>query len=214
MAFISYSQATMNVWNNVWTRLSHTFCPLKGITGSSHSDKHFVSIGALVLPDTLLTSGVTRNCRHKVGCPASPAPSPSPTVVLRSLLHSARRAHIQMKPKPNSGPPIHPKDTASSMETSGSTHFGAGCRAGPGRYHPLASVAGSASMVVVVETMGRTVMLAMEVLVVVMKACTGHPRHMATVMVLVRDSQETQAPAMEESRPGLPDSVSLHVMLP
>lgn len=77
----------------------------------------------------------------------------------------------------------------------------------------MASVAGSASMVVVVvETMGRTVMLAVEVLAVVMKAYTGHPRHMATVMV--RDSQETQAPAMEESRPGLPDSVSLHVMLP
>lgn len=98
------------------------------------------------------------------------------------------------------------------METTGFTHFRAGWRAGPGRYHPLASVAGSASMVVVVETMGRTVMLAVEVLAVVMKACTGHPRHMATVMV--RDSQETQAPAMEESRPGLLDSVSLHVMLP
>lgn len=67
-------------------------------------------------------------------------------------------------------------------------------------------------VVVVVETMGRTVMLAVEVLAVVMKARTGHPGHMATVMV--RDSQETQAPAMEESRPGLPDSVSLHVMLP
>lgn len=101
------------------------------------------------------------------------------------------------------------------METLGSTHFGAGWRAGPGRRHPLASAAGSASMVVlvlVVEAMRRTVMLAMEMLVVVMKACTAHPRHVASVMV--RDSQETQAPAMEESRPGLPDSVSLHVMLP
>lgn len=120
-----------------------------------------------------------------------------------------------MKPKPNSVPLIGPKDTSFSTETSGSTHFGAGWKAGPGRYHPLASVADSASMVVVVvETMGRTVMLAMEMLVVVMKACTGHPRNMATVMVMVRDSQETQAPAVEESRLGLPDSVSLHVMLP
>lgn len=71
----------MNVWmNNEWARLSHTFCPLKVITGSSHSDEHFVSIGALVLPDTLVTSGVTRDCSHKVGCPASPAPTPSPKV--------------------------------------------------------------------------------------------------------------------------------------
>lgn len=79
---------------------------------------------------------------------------------------------------------------------------------------PLASAAGSASMVVVVEAMRRMVTLVMEMVVVMMKACTGHPRHVATVMamVMVKGSQETPSPAVEESRPGLPDSVSLHVM--
>lgn len=73
----------------------------------------------------------------------------------------------------------------------------------------MASAAGLAS-VVMVETM-RRVVVPVVVLAVVMKACTGHPRHVATVMVMVNDSQETQAPATEESRLGLPDSVSLHV---
>lgn len=75
----------------------------------------------------------------------------------------------------------------------------------------MASAAGSVSMVVVVvavlvETMGRMMVL------VVVNAYTGHPCHMATVMVMANDSRETQAPAVEESRPGLSDSVSLHVM--
>lgn len=80
-----------------------------------------------------------------------------------------------------------------------------------GRCYLLASAAGSVSMVVVVavlvETMGR-----MMVLVVVVNAYTGHPCPMATVMVMANDSREAQAPAVEESRPGLSDSVSLHIM--
>lgn len=77
----------------------------------------------------------------------------------------------------------------------------------------MASAAGSVSMVVVVVAMRRVEALVMERVVVVVKACTGHPRRVATgMMVMVKGSQETPAPAMEESRPGLPDSVSLHVM--
>lgn len=80
-----------------------------------------------------------------------------------------------------------------------------------GRCYLLASAAGSVTVVVVVvavlvETMGR-----MMVLVVVVNAYTGHPMW-ATVMVMVNDSRETQTPAEEESRPGLSNSVSLHVM--
>lgn len=79
-----------------------------------------------------------------------------------------------------------------------------------GRCYLLASAAGSMTMVVVVavlvETMGR-----MMVLVVVVNAYTGHPMW-ATVMVMVNNSREAQTPAIEESRPGLSDSVSLHVM--
>lgn len=126
---------------------------------------------------------------------------------------------MQMKPKQDQGPstPIHPRDTSFSVETSGSTHFVAGWQAEPGRCYLLASVAGSMSMVmamvvvaVVVEPMGRTV-----VLVVVVNAYTGHPSYMAMVMmmVMVNKPRETQAPAMEESRPGLSDSVSLHIVL-
>lgn len=61
-------------------------------------------------------------------------------------------------------------------------------------------------MAVLVKTMGRTAVLAVN-------TYTGHPSHRATVMVVANDSWETQAPAMEESRPGLSDSVSLHIML-
>lgn len=69
-----------------------------------------------------------------------------------------------------------------------------------------ASVAGSVSVVmavVLVETMGRMAVLA--VLMV--------NTYAATVMVMANDSWETQAPAMKESRPGLSNSVSLHIML-
>lgn len=63
-------------------------------------------------------------------------------------------------------------------------------------------------VLVLVETMGRMVV------VVVVNAYTGDPGHTAMVMmVMVNESRETQAPAMEESRPGLSDSVSLQVML-
>lgn len=69
-------------------------------------------------------------------------------------------------------------------------------------------------MVVVVVMMRMVAMLVMLVmLVVVTKACTGQPRHTATVMVMANNSQESQVPAMKESRLGLPDSVSLHVTL-
>lgn len=120
---------------------------------------------------------------------------------------------MQMKPKQDQGPstPLHPRGTSFSVAASGSTHVAAGWRAEPGRCYLLASAAGSMSMVVavvvlvVVETMGRMVM-------VVVNAHTGHPGHMVMV-VMVNKSWETQAPAMEESRPGLSDSVSLHVML-
>lgn len=71
----------------------------------------------------------------------------------------------------------------------------------------MASAAGSMTVVVVVtvlvETMGR--------MMVLVNAYTGHPMW-AMVMVMVNGSRETQTPAVEESRPGLSDSVSLHVM--
>lgn len=70
------------------------------------------------------------------------------------------------------------------------------------RCYLLASAADSMT-VVVVETMGR--------MMVLVNAYTGHPMW-ATVMVMVNDSWETQTPAVEESRPGLSDSVSLHIM--
>lgn len=74
-----------------------------------------------------------------------------------------------------------------------------------GRRYLSASVVGSTSVVmsvmsvVVVETMGRMSVLS----VLVVNAHTGHPSHTATVVVMVNDSRETQAPAMKESRPGL-----------
>lgn len=118
-----------------------------------------------------------------------------------------------MKPKQDQGSstPVHHRDTSISMGTSGCSHFAAGWRGGPGRRYLLASVAGSVSMMavvmaVLVETMGRMAVLAVN-------TYTDHPSHRATVMVMANDSWETQAPAMEESRPGLSDSVSLHVML-
>lgn len=65
-----------------------------------------------------------------------------------------------------------------------------------------------AVVAVLVGTVGRMVVL-------VVNTYTGHPGHMATVMVMVmaNDSRETQGPAMEESRPGSADSVALRVLL-
>lgn len=54
--------------------------PLESITGPPQSEEHAISTWALVLPDTLVTSGVTRNCSHKVGSSASPAASSSPAL--------------------------------------------------------------------------------------------------------------------------------------
>lgn len=59
---------------------------------------------------------------------------------------------------------------------------------------------------VLVEPVGRMVVL-------VVNTDTGHPGHMAMVMVMANDSRETQGPAIEESRPGSSDSVAFRVML-
>lgn len=57
-----------------------TVCPWKLITGPPQSEELSISTWALVLPDTLVTSRVTRSCSHKVGNSASPARSSSPTL--------------------------------------------------------------------------------------------------------------------------------------
>lgn len=195
VAFISYSPAAVTVpYHSLLPEVHHRASAIRGTfhihlgSGSARHSCYFQGHQKLQSQGRKFSQPCSELKPHSV--------QRATQVALRSLLHIGKRPHIQMKPKQDQG--------SSQTHPFLWRHQGALILlldGGEGQ----ASVVSSMSMVMavvmtmLVEMMGRMAVLA----VLVVNTYTGHPGHSATVMVMANDSRETQAPAMEESRPGL-----------